>query len=101
MKLIYILAFGLLLTACSSIEFAPADFNAKYPTKYSANDVKVYRSEKPEGKYKEIGLAHYKGAGLTAALDAIKKEASSQGGNAVIDIKVIPGGTVGTVVLFE
>lgn len=90
------------LAGCTSIQFSPASTSHTYTPIVSADNVKVFRSERPEGNYQEIGLLHFKGAsGLDRAIRSMKEKAAVQGGNAIIDIKVIAGGVVGTLVLIE
>lgn len=94
--------FALLLAGCSTLDFAPANSNAIYPPSVSAREILIFRSDRPQTPYKEIGLLHFKGAAsLNNIMNKMKEEAAAKGGNAVIDIKIIPGGTVGTVVLIE
>ena len=96
------IAFALLLSACTTLDFAPANSNLLFHPKVQASEVLIFRSERPKKPYKEIGLLHFKGpARLTSVMHAMKEQAAAKGGNAVIDIKIIPGGTVGTVVLIE
>ena len=101
MKIFTILVFCTAIIGCTSLEFAPADVNASYPAKNTAQNIKVFRSEKPSQDYIEIGSLHYSGSSLNDAIKSFKAKTADAGGDAVIDIKVIPGGTIGTVVLFK
>lgn len=101
MKALTIIVFCITFIGCTSLEFAPADINASYPAKNTAQNIKVFRSEKPSQDYVEIGSLHYSGSSLNEAIKSFKTKTAEAGGDAVIDIKVIPGGTIGTVVLFK
>lgn len=93
---------GLLLTGCTSLDFAAARSGSHHAALVQPEEVKIYRTERPNGHYQEIGLLHFKGnRSLSTIINQMKREASRQGGNAIIDIKVIPGGAVGTVVVVE
>ncbi len=96
------IGFAVLLSACSTLDFAPANSNSIFQPTVTAQEVLIFRSDHPKAPYKEIGLLHFKGPSrLSSVMHAMKEEAAAKGGNAVIDIKIIPGGTVGTVVLIE
>ena len=91
-----------LFNSCVYVSFAPS--NTKYrPSRiYAGEDVQVYRSDKPDREYKEIGSVHVHGDGtLESKINKMKLEAANNGGNGIIDIKVTSNGVVGTVVIIE
>lgn len=90
------------IAACTTVEFSPANSNGVHTAIVAPEEVKVFRSDRPETAYKEIGLLHLKGGGsLTSSIEAMKLKAAAKGGNAIIDLKIIPGGSIGTVIVMQ
>ena len=87
------------LYGCAKVSFAPSseDYNASIIA--SPKEIKVFRTEKPAKSYIEIGAVNYPGGtDLNDLLKVMKEEASKRGGNAIIDLKILSDGAVGTVV---
>ena len=96
--------FALLATlvGCSGVQFSPATAQQHFDPVVSPQQVLVYRSEVPDSAYTEIGLLQFNGStDLEVAIAELKKAAAAKGGNAIIDIKVMIGGVLGTLVLVE
>lgn len=105
-RIIFISLICTTLWACTTVQFSPVNLNQNAIPVAKAAEVQVYRSKGSQTfstqSYKEIGVLHYKGASeLSVVIAALKEQAAVQGGNAIIDIKVIAGGVVGTLVLME
>ena len=105
-RIIFISLISTTLWACTTVQFSPVSLNQNVESVAKAAEVQVYASKDSQKvikqSYREIGVLHYKGASeLAVAIEALKEQAVTQGGNAIIDIKVIAGGVVGTLVLIE
>ena len=58
--------------------------------------------ERLKDEYSEIGVIYFPGGSdLDKLTQMMKNTASKQGGNAIVDLEVIPGGAIGTVVKIE
>lgn len=89
----------LALAGCAEVSFAPAHVPYSVSRPYSANDVKVFRTEKPQGEFEELGTVSVTGtADLNKASRLLREEAARKGGNAIIDLTVRPEGASGTVI---
>ena len=98
-KIVFLLFISFCLTSCMQISFAPSRQNYSPNKIASADQIEVYRTEIPQKPYSEIGAISVSGGGdLEAKVAKMKAEASNRGGNAIIDLRVIPTGVVGTVV---
>lgn len=105
-RIIFISLICTTLWACTTVQFSPVNLNQNAIPVAKATEVQVYSSKDSQKfsaqAYKEIGVLHYKRASeLSVVIAALKEQAAAQGGNAIIDIKVIAGGVVGTLVLIE
>lgn len=105
-RIIFISLICTTLLACTTVQFSPVSLNQNAIPVVKAADVQVYTPKDSQTlstqSYKEIGVLDYKGASeLSVVITALKEQAAAQGGNAIIDIKVIAGGVVGTLVLIE
>ena len=97
---IKVVLFGFLLSACVHVGFAPSKQGYVPGALTPPDQIEVYRTEKPQGSILEIGSIHFPGGSgnLENAIEKMKTEASKRGGNAIIDLQIIPTGVVGTVV---
>ncbi|MBE9490233.1 MAG: hypothetical protein IMY67_08080 [Bacteroidetes bacterium] len=87
------------LYGCAAVSFAPSSEGYNASIIASPNEIKVFRTEKPSKEYVEIGAINYPGGtDLDELIKVMKKEASKRGGNAIIDLKILSNGAVGTVV---
>lgn len=92
----------LFVGGCTTVEFSPANSNDMHVSIVTPDQVRVFRSSNLDKPYKEIGLLHLKGGtNLNASIDAMKEKAAAKGGNAIIDLKIIPGGSIGTVIVLD
>ena len=100
----------LILALCGCVtppaSFAPSRTNHVPDVVASPEQIRVYRTTKPKEPYDEIGAVVFEysidpGNGLAQALRKMKEAASKNGGNAIIDLKITPAGTIGTVVRFR
>ncbi len=97
-----IIIVSFIFSSCVYVSFAPTRSKYKPAKIFVSDDVQVYRSDKPDREYKEIGSVHVHGAGtLESKINKLKLEAANNGGNGIIDIKVTSNGVVGTVVIIE
>ena len=98
-KILFLLFISFCLTSCMRISFAPSRQNYSPKIITSADKIEVYRTEKPQKPYSEIGaISISEGGDLEARVTKMKEEASNRGGNAIIDLRVIRTRVVGTVV---
>lgn len=105
-RIIFISLISTTLWACTTVQFSPVGLNQNAIPVTKAAEVQVYASKDSQKvikqPYREIGVLHYKGSSeLAVAIEALKEQAATQGGDAIIDIKVIAGGVIGTLVLME
>jgi hypothetical protein len=92
----------LFVSACAlTANFAPTRSSFVPSSTTRAEDVEVYRTEKPTRPYEEIGTVYVGSTNLENAINAMKIEAAKNGGNAILHIKVTSDGIVGTVVRYK
>ncbi len=89
---------------CASISFAPTKTEYTSTVIALPDQIEVYRTEKPQSPYTEIGSIQCSFGGfpcsqkLESIIKKMKMEASQRGGNAIIDLQIISDGAVGTVI---
>ena len=97
-----IIITSFLFISCTYVSFAPSRSQYRPSRTYASEDVQVYRSEKPNRHYKEIGSIHVFGVGtLESKVNKMKLEAAHNGGNGIVDVKVTSDGVVGTLIISD
>jgi len=101
-KLLIIFVGCFMLWGCAALSFAPSQEGYTPVVISSPEQIIIYRTEKPKERYSEIGVIYSPvSSNLAKQIQMMKNTASKHGGNAIVDLKVIPGGTIGTVVKIE
>jgi hypothetical protein len=101
-KLFIIFAGSIFLWGCATVKFAPSIEGYAPVVISSPGKIKIYRTERPKEPYTEIGVIYSAGnSGSDKTILLMKNTASKNGGNAVIDLKETPDGSIGTVVIIE
>jgi hypothetical protein len=92
---------------CGTISFAPTKTEYTSTVVAPPDQIEVYRTEKPQSPYTEIGSIQCTFGGahcsqnLESIIDKMKVEASQRGGNAIVDLQILSDTAVGTVVRFN
>gem|GEM_PF-3320520 len=92
-----------ILSNCGiSARFASSDTAMVYKQRVSPEEIKVYRSSKPEMPYIEIGSVYACcDSEADVLVKALKQKAAEYGGDAIIDIEPYPDGMSATVIRFK
>jgi hypothetical protein len=95
--------FLLLLSACTSVQFAPSKLNQVYPKRTSPQAIELFRSSSPTKKFFEIGAAAACCSGdANSMIDLLRNQASESGGDALIGLEInAHGGASATVIRYE
>jgi hypothetical protein len=103
-KLLYLcilFIFMISLLQCLSVDFAATDSSKTYSSRVSADEIEVYRTQTPDKKFKEIGVVNASYSNDTNELiQALKKKAAENGGDAIIDVEPYPSGMSATVIRY-
>jgi hypothetical protein len=92
--------FALLLTGCTTAEFAPASLAHQYPSRISVENIEIYRSVRPEKKFIEIGTAtSCCSMDPNRVIDLLRKQASERGGDALMDFEFTASGQASATVV--
>jgi hypothetical protein len=89
------------LLQCLSVDFAATDSSKTYGSRISADEIEVYRTQTPNKKFIEIGIVNASYSNDTNELiQALKKKAAENGGDAIIDLEPYPSGMSATVIRY-
>jgi hypothetical protein len=100
-KVLSLIIIFLFVSACVRVSFAPSRASYQPRSITKPEEVEVYRSDRPTKPFEEIGTIYAATTNLQRATEEMKKEASTKGGNAIIDIKITSDGVAGTVVRYK
>ncbi len=101
---ILLIILSLILIGCvpNYNGFVPSKKEHKAIVICSFDKIEVYRSKKPKEHYIELGILNYQGAiDLKEIITKMKNDASKLGGNAIIDLKLMQNGAVGTLIKID
>lgn len=94
---------SLLLTACSTAQFAPANLAHHYESRTPVENIDVFPGQRPNRKFLEVGVATAccsKDPNVLISL--LRKKAFENGGDALIDFEfTVAGQAAATVIRFE
>lgn len=94
---------ALLLSGCTSVQFAPATPSRTFSVRTSPEKVALYRAQRPTEKFTEIGsVIACCGNDATRLFQLLQKRASEVGGDALLDLDfTAEGQATASVVRFD
>jgi hypothetical protein len=88
------------LFGCTSAQFSPSNVNKTYPSRRSADEIEVYKSQPTNKKFIEIGIVNACCTSNSNKLvDSLREQAANSGGDAIISVEPYAGGGISAAVI--